>query len=94
MKKILLMATMLLTFGFIQAQSRIYRGWSTSSSDCEYTMDGNRVYRGWSTSSSDCAYTIDGNRVYRGWSTSSSDCVATIPEFLKSSILACIIGRD
>ena len=54
----------------------------------------NRIFRGWSNSSNDCVYTIEGNRVYRGWSNSSNDCVATIQDFVKSSILACIIGRD
>jgi hypothetical protein len=60
MKKLLLMATMLLTLVAVNAQNKVYKGNSTSYSDCLLTIDGKKVYQGNSTSYSDCLATIDG----------------------------------
>ena len=62
----------------MSAQTKIYKGNSTSYSDCLYTLSGDKIYRGNSTSYSDCLYTISNDKIYRGNSTSYSDCLYTI----------------
>jgi len=44
----------------VVAQSRVYSGNSTYSSDVVLTFDGKRIYKGSSTYSSDVLYTVDG----------------------------------
>ena len=63
---------------FTMAQTKLYRGNSTSYSDCLFTLQANKVYMGNSTSYSDCQYTFEDNKVYKGNSTSYSDCLFTI----------------
>ena len=69
----------------LHAEIRIYKGWSTSYSDCIATYENGRFFKGWSTSYSDCVATIEKERLYKGWSTSYSDCILTDPENILSS---------
>ncbi len=57
----------------LMAQTHLYRGNSSYSSDILYTWDGKSLYRGNSSYSSDILYTFDGKHVYRGRSSYSSD---------------------
>lgn len=59
------------------AQSRIYKGNSTYSSDVILTFDGKYIYNGKSTYSSDAIATFDGKYIYKGRSTYSSDVMFT-----------------
>ena len=60
MKKIFLLFILSLNVFFASAQTRIYKGNSTSYSDCLFTVNGEKVYHGNSTSYSDCIATVDG----------------------------------
>lgn len=59
MKRLL---TLLLTLipAFVMAQSHLYSGRSTYSSDILYTFDGKHLYKGNSTYSSNILYTVSG----------------------------------
>lgn len=59
MKRTLLLALLLVPLLAV-AQSRIYKGSSTYSSDILYTFDGKYLYRGSSTYRSDILYTVSG----------------------------------
>jgi hypothetical protein len=74
------------------AQTKIYKGNSTSYSECMHTISENKIYRGNSSSYSDCLFTINGKKVFQGNSTSYSDCVVAIDSLIKYAVLACIIG--
>ena len=66
MKNLLILATMLLTFGFANAQCRIYSGkYSSGGSPVGY-VDGARIYSGKYSSGGTPVGYIDGNRVYSG----------------------------
>jgi hypothetical protein len=56
---IFLLATLAFT-----AQTRIYKGSSTSTFDCIYTYSEGEVYKGKSTSTFDCIMTVDGMAPY------------------------------
>ena len=59
------------------AQTKIYRGNSTYSSDILYSWDGRYLYRGNSSYTSDIIATWDGRFLYRGRSNYSSDTLYT-----------------
>lgn len=77
MRRLILLLIALLPL-CVFAQSKIYRGNSTYSSNVLYTWDGRHLYRGRSTYSSDILYTIDDTHVYRGRSTYSSHILLTL----------------
>ena len=79
MKKMTSILMMFLAFTLC-AEIRIYKGWSTSYSDCTATYRDGRLYKGWSTSYSDCVATYREGRLYKGWSTSYSDCIFSFSE--------------
>ncbi len=76
MKKIILLLLSVAALT-VQAEIRIYKGWSTNSGDCIATYESGRIYKGWSTNSSNCIATYESGRIYKGWSTNSSNCIAT-----------------
>lgn len=59
------------------AETHIYKGRYTNSSDILYTWDGKHLYKGRYTNSSDIIYTFDGKHMYRGRYTYSSDIILT-----------------
>ena len=61
----------------VTAETRIYKGNSTYSSDCIATFYNNKLHKGNSTYSSDCIFTFYQGKICKGNSTYSSDCVAT-----------------
>ena len=66
MKKLLLMATMLLTFGFVVAQTKIRQGDGTYSSNTVlYTIDGVKVRQGDGTYGQDGLKVQDGIYTYK-----------------------------
>lgn len=73
MKRFLTFLLIAFTFSVAVAQSRIYRGNSTYSSDILYSCDGRYLYKGNSGYSSDILFTFDGKYLYDGKSTYSSD---------------------
>ncbi len=60
MKKLLILVTMLLATLSVIAQSHLYKGRYTNSSDIMYIFDGKHVYKGRYTNTSDIIYTFDG----------------------------------
>lgn len=54
------MATLLLVFVTVNAQTKVFKGNSICYSDCLYTISSGKIYRGNSTSYSDCMATADG----------------------------------
>ena len=76
-KNLLVLVTLLAISLSTAAQSRLYRGNSTYSSDIVLTFDGKYVYSGKSSYSSDIILTFDGKYIYSGKSTYSSDAIAT-----------------
>lgn len=91
MKNTLAFILILLT-SIVFAQTKIYKGNSSSYSDCLYTLTKDKIYSNNSTSYSDCVFTVNGNKVYKGNSTSYSDCVITIDGLVKFSIIGILIG--
>jgi hypothetical protein len=77
MKNLLILATMLLTVGFANAQSKIYRGNSTSDRNLIGTYDGGMIYKGNSTSNRNLVGTISDGKIYRGNSTSDRNLIGT-----------------
>ena len=61
----------------IMADTHIYKGRYTNSSDILYTWDGKHIYKGRYTNSSDILFTYDGKHLYRGRYTNSSDIILT-----------------
>ena len=77
MKNILILATLLLTFSFAKAQSKIYSGNSTSYSNIICTYESGKIYKGNSTSYSNIVGTISDGKIYKGNSTSYSNIIGT-----------------
>ena len=73
MKKLLILATMLLSFGFMSAQSKIYKGNSTYYGDQIGTYSDGKVYKGNSTFYGDQVGTLSNGKIYRGNSTYYGD---------------------
>ena len=59
------------------ADTHIYRGRYTNTSDILYTWDGKHLYSGRYSNTSDILYTWDGKHVYRGRYTNTSDILLT-----------------
>ena len=59
------------------AETHIYKGRYTNSSDILYTWDGKHIYKGRYTNSSDILFTYDGKHLYKGRYTNSSDIILT-----------------
>lgn len=92
MKKIL-STVLLLLFAFgVFAQTKIYRGNSTSYFDCLLTYKEDKVYKGNSTSYFDCLTTIEKSKVYRGNSINFFDCVLTADGLIPEALLAILVG--
>ena len=70
MKNLLILATMLLTFSFANAQSKIYSGTGTSYGKQIGYMDGQKFYSGTGTSYGKQIGYIDGVKIYSGTGTS------------------------
>ena len=62
MKNLLILATMLLTFGFSNAQSKIYLGTASYNSQQVGYLDGIKVYQGTASYNSKQIGYIDGGR--------------------------------
>ena len=77
MKRLLIFLLLLLPF-VAEAQSRLYKGNSTYSSDILYTYDGKHLYAGSSTYSGDTLFTCDGKYLYVGCSTYTTHTLCTI----------------
>ena len=90
MKKLLTILFVLLPM-IAAAQSRLYRGNSTYSSDILCTYDGKYLYNGNSTYSSDIVLTYDGRYVYDGRSTYSSDILYTIQGRIPIAVLVMLM---
>ena len=90
MRRLLLLVLLLAPF-YVEAQSHMYRGGSTYTSNILYTFDGKYLYRGNSTYSSDIIYTFDGQRVYRGNSTYSSDILYTLDGEIPVALLVLLM---
>jgi hypothetical protein len=78
MKNLLILATMLLTFGFANAQSKIYRGNSTYYGDQIGTYSDGKVYKGNSTYYGDQIATVSDGKIYKGNSTYYGDQMGTL----------------
>ena len=59
------------------AETNIYKGRFTNTSDILYTWDGKYLYKGRFTNTSDILYTFDGKHLYRGRFTNTSDILLT-----------------
>ena len=59
MKQFLLVATMLLTFGLLNAQTKVFRGTSSYSSDVICNLNNGKVYKKTTSYSSDLICNIN-----------------------------------
>lgn len=69
------------------ADTHIYRGRYTNTSDILCTWDGKHIYKGRYTNTSDILYTFDGKHLYRGRYTNTSDIIHTIDGIIPIPIL-------
>ena len=69
MKRISIFITFILFTTIMAANSYIYKGRSSYSSDILYTCDGKYLYKGRSSYSSDIILSFDGKYVYKGRSS-------------------------
>ncbi len=75
-----------------QAQTKVYKGNSTSYSDCIFTINDDKIYTGNSTSYSDCLLTFNDGKIYKGNSTSYSDCIMTTNGIMADAVMAILAG--
>jgi hypothetical protein len=73
MKKIILLATILLTSFTMNAQTKVFRGTSSYSSDVICNLNNGKVYKKTTSYSSDLICNINGSKVYKGKRSYSSD---------------------
>ena len=90
MKRALFLALLIVPLLAV-AQSRIYKGCSTYSSDILYTYDGKYLYCGNCTYGSDALYTFDGKHIYRGNSTYGSDALYTVSGRIPVAVIVALL---
>ena len=91
MKRISLFITFILFTTIMAANSYIYKGRSSYSSDVILTFDGKYVYKGRSSSYSDIIMTYDGKYLYKGRSNYSSDIIATTEGYLPIALILAVM---
>ena len=91
MKKITGLMLMLMLSAMVCAQSHIYRGNSTYTSNILYTFDGKHVYKGNSTYTSNILYTFDGEHLYKGNSTYTSNIIRTVDGSVPAMLLMLLL---
>ncbi len=64
MKNLLILTTMLHTFGFVNAQCKVYSGTGYSAKQIGY-FDGGKIYSGTGYSAKQIGY-IEGEKIYNG----------------------------
>ena len=93
MKKYLYLFMVLFLFaasGFnyrAMADTHIYRGRYTNTSDILSTWDGKHLYSGRYTNTSAILYTWDGKHLYRGRYTNTSDIIITVGGILPITLI-------
>ena len=80
MKQFILLATMLLTFSLVNAQTKVYKGTSSYSSDVICNLNNSKVYKKTSSYSSDVICNVSGSKVYKGTSSYSSDVLYNVSD--------------
>ena len=80
MKRSLLIVALFLVFSSLNAQTKVFKGTSTYSSDVICTLNNSKVYKKSSSYSSDVVCTINGSKVYKANSSYSSDVMYTVSD--------------
>ena len=80
MKQIILIAIMILSIGFANAQTKVYKGTSSYSSDVICNLNNDKVYKKTSSYSSDVICNVSGKKIHKGTSSYSSDVLYNISD--------------